>query len=63
MEQQLPLLSSIGTQYVARSGMEDAISARICQGRPFGGVCIAWSPNMNNIVKPLANFRHKSGQC
>ena len=63
MEQQLPLMSSIGTQFVARSGMEDAISAGICQGRPFGGVSIAWSPNLNNIVKPLANFRHKRVVC
>ena len=39
--------------------MEDAISTSVFRGRPFGGVSIAWSPKLNNIVSPLTNFRHK----
>ena len=52
-------MSSLGTQYVARSAMEDAISSGILRGRPFGGVSIAWSPKLNHVVKPLSNSRHK----
>ena len=44
---------------MARSGMEQAISDKIYQGRPFGGVCIAWAPSLNNVITPLNNFRHK----
>ena len=39
--------------------MEDAISTSVFRGRPFGGVSIAWSPKLNNIVSPLTNFRQK----
>ena len=52
-------MNSLGTQYVARSAMEDAISSGILRGRPFGGVSIAWSSKLNGVVKPLTNFRHK----
>ena len=58
-EKQFPLLNSLGTQFVARSSMEDAISSGVLRGRPFGGVSIAWSPKLNGIVCPLTNFRHK----
>ena len=58
-EQQLSSMSSIGTQFVARSSMEDAISTGILRGRPFGGVSIAWSPKLDHVIKPLSNFRHK----
>ena len=58
-EQQLPSMNSLGAQFVARSGMESAISSGILRGRPFGGVSIAWSANLNHVVKPLSNFRHK----
>ena len=58
-ERQIPSISSLGTQFVARSGMEDAISSQIYKGRPFGGVCIAWSPVLDQSMKPLSNFRHK----
>ena len=58
-EQQLPLLHQTGAQFCARSGMQDSISTKMYQGRPHGGVCIAWSPNLNHLVFPLANFRHK----
>ena len=39
--------------------MEESITDRIYRGRPFGGVCIAWSSNLNNAISPLNNFRHK----
>ena len=58
-EQQLSQINQIGAQFVAQSGMEDAMSNRIYRGRPFGGVCIAWSPHLNNAISPLSNFRHK----
>ena len=58
-EKQFPLMSSLGTQFVARSSMEDAISSGVFRGRPFSGVSIAWSPNLNGSVSPLTNFRHK----
>ena len=58
-EQQLPLLEQLGVQYVARSGMEEEISSGILRGRPFGGVGIAWSPQLNHLITPLSNSRHK----
>ena len=44
LERQLQRLNSLGTQFVARSSMEDAISTSILRGRPFGGVSIGLSP-------------------
>ena len=58
-EKQLPVLQQLGTQFVARSGMEDAVASGILRGRPFGGVSIAWSPHLDHLIKPLSNFRHK----
>ena len=58
-EKQFSLLSSLGSQFVARSSMEDAISTGVFRGRPFGGVSIAWSSKLNGNVNPLTNFRHK----
>ena len=58
-EHQLSSLNNLGTQFVAWSAMEDAISTGILRGRPFGGVSIAWSPTLNPFVRPLTNFRHK----
>ena len=58
-ERQLSSLSKLGTQFTARSAMEDAISSGILRGRPFGGVSISWSPKLNPLVRPLTNFRHK----
>ena len=58
-EQQLPKLQQLGTHFVARSGMEDAVAAGILPGRPFGGVSISWSPSLNQSVSPLSNYRHK----
>ena len=37
-EKQLPLLHQLDTQFIARSGMEEAVSAGVLRGRPFGGV-------------------------
>ena len=58
MEQQLPIMRELGVQFAARSGMEAASSSGVLKGRPFGGVSIAWAPNLNHIVKPIANYRH-----
>ena len=58
-ERQLSTMSNLGTQFTARSAMEDAISSGIFRGRPFGGVSIAWSPKLNPFIRPLTNFRHK----
>ena len=44
---------------MARSGMEQAASNGLLIGRPFGGVSIAWSPDLNHLISPLSNFRHK----
>ena len=58
-EKQFSTMSSLGTQFVARSAMENALSSGILRGRPFGGVSIAWSPKLNGVIKPLTDFRHK----
>ena len=39
--------------------MEDALSNGILVGRPFGGVSICWSPDLDHVISPLSNFRHK----
>ena len=44
-ENRLSELCDLGVQFVAHSGMENAVSSGIMRGRPYGGVCIAWSPN------------------
>ena len=38
--------------------MENAISSGILRGRPFGGVSVAWSPDLNHAIKPLTNYKH-----
>ena len=58
-ESQLPMLQKMGTHFVARSGMEQAVSSRLMVGRPFGGVSICWSHDLDHLISPLANFRHK----
>ena len=52
----LSQLASLGVQFVARSGLEEAVSNGIMRGRPYGGVSIAWSPDMDHIIKPLVNY-------
>ena len=39
--------------------MEDAISSGIYRVRPFGGVAICWSPDLNSFITPVSNFKHK----
>ena len=56
---QLPRLQQLNVQYFAQSGMEDAISSGIYRGRPFGGVAICWSADLNQFVTPLTNYKHK----
>ena len=58
-EQQLNELDSLGFQYVARSGMEEAVAAGIVRGRPFGGVGIVWTSDLNHVITPLSNYKHK----
>ena len=62
-EKQLTKLTDLGVQFVARSGMEDAVTNGILNGRPFGGVSIAWAPELNHAMKPLVNYRHKRLVC
>ena len=58
-ENQLHKLQQLNCQFVARSGMENAISTGIYRGRPFGGVAICWSPDINHLITPVSNFKHK----
>ena len=58
-EKQLPMLQQLGTNFVARSGMEDAVSSGIITGRPYGGVSISWSHDLDHAITPISNFRHK----
>ena len=56
---QLPQLQKLNAQYVARSGMEDAVSAGVMRGRPHGGVRILWSRDLNHVITPLTDYKHK----
>ena len=58
-EQQLHQLQQLNCQYVARSGMEDALSSGVFRGRPFGGVALCWSPDLNHVIVPVTNYKHK----
>ena len=58
-EKQLPQMQQLNTQFVARSGMEQAVSAGLLRGRPFGGVSIAWSHDLDHVINPVSNYRHK----
>ena len=62
-EKRLSDLSQLGVQYAARSGMEDALSKGIYAGRPYGGVSVAWSHDLDHMIKPLVNYRHKRIVC
>ena len=55
-EKQLPTLQQLRTQYIAKSGMEQSVSDGILIGRPYGGVSIAWSFNLNHAIQPLTNY-------
>ena len=39
------------------------MSRGIYNGRPHGGVSIAWSSDLDHLIKPLINFRHKRIVC
>ena len=62
-ESQLTKLNELGVNFTAASGMEKSVSSGILRGRPYGGVSIAWSPDLNHIIKPLVNYRHKRIVC
>ena len=58
-ENQLHKFQQVDAQFVARSGMEDAVSSGIYRGRPFGGVSICWSPDLSHAITPVTNYKHK----
>ena len=58
-ESKLQQLQQTDAQFVACSGMEDVVSSGIYRGRPFGGVSILWSQDLNRLVTPVTNFKHK----
>ena len=62
-EKRLSDMTQLGVNFVARSGMEGAFSSGIYNGRPHGGVSIAWSPEMDHLIRPLVNYRHKRIVC
>ena len=62
-ERQLTQLQELGVNFTATSGMENGVSNGILRGRPYGGVSIAWSPDLNHIIKPLVNYHHKRIVC
>ena len=62
-ENRLSDLTQLGVQFVARSGMQEAISSGIYNGRPYGGVSIAWSSNLDHVIRPLVNYKHKRVVC
>ena len=39
--------------------MSHAVEAGVLRGRPFGGVCIAWSLDLYHVNTPISNYRHK----
>ena len=56
---QLSQLNQLNATFIARSGMEEAVSSGVLRGRPFGGVSIAWSRDLNHVIIPLTNYKHK----
>ena len=62
-ENRLSELCDLGVQFVAHSGMENAVTSSIMRGRPYGGVCIAWSPDLDHVIRPLVNYRHERIVC
>ena len=62
-EKRLSDLSQLNVNFTARSGMETAFSQGIYNGRPHGGVSIAWSPDLDHLIKPLVNYKHKRIVC
>ena len=62
-ESKLSVMSELGVQYVAHSGMEEAVSSGMLSGRPYGGVSISWAPDLNHVMRPLVNYKHKRLIC
>ena len=52
-EKRLHLLHQLNTQFTARSGMEQSLSSGVMRGRPYGGVSIAWSPELNHDISSV----------
>lgn len=59
-ESRLNQLNELGVNFVARSGMESAVSSGILRGRPFGGVSIAWSSDLDHAIKLSAQKDRRS---
>ena len=62
-ENRLSELCDLGVQFVAHSGMENAVTNSIMRGRPYGGLCLAWSPDLDHVIRPLVNYRHERIVC
>ena len=58
-DKQMHQLQYLNAQYISRSGMEDAVSSGVLRGRPYGGVCITWSSDLNHVITPLSQYKHK----
>ena len=56
---QLSQLKHLETEFYASSGMEDAMSAGVMRGRPYGGVSISWSRDLNHVITPLTEYNHR----
>ena len=54
-EKQLHLMHQLNSQFTARSGMEQSLSSGVMKGRPYGGISIAWSSELNHVITPLSN--------
>jgi hypothetical protein len=52
-------MNCLEANFVARSGMEDAVSTELLRGHPFGGVSIAWSSDLDHVIRPISNHKHK----
>ena len=58
-QNQLSELQQLGSRFVAHSGMEQSVSNGLLVGRPYGGVSISWSSDLDHLISPLPNFKHK----
>ena len=56
---QLSQLNQLDVEFIAHSGMEEAVSSGVLRGRPFGGVSISWSRDLNHVITLLTEYKHK----
>ena len=55
--------SELNANFTAHSGMEEIISNGIFRGRPFGGVSVSWSSDLDHVMRPLTNYKHRRIVC